>query len=119
MSWQELSRSWWHLTIGLPLGLERERSHTRESAAGSGSFALVSPGCGGYTGVRAWPPRRGPLVTGPAARFETGSATTASTACLTRTAAGVRAPLAGAHVATFAQLLTETGLVDREVLRRR
>lgn len=75
----------------------------------------------GYIGVRALGPARGLLVTGLAGGFVSASATTASMGRLSRTAVGVRAPLAAALVAsigTFAQLLVVVGVVDAEVLRR-
>ena len=74
----------------------------------------------GYIGVRALGPRRGLLVTGLAGGFVSASATTASMGRLSRTA-GLRAPLAGAllaSVATFVQLLLVIGIVDADVLRR-
>ena len=81
---------------------------------------LTGIGWIGYIGVRALGPRRGLLVTGLAGGFVSASATTASMGRLSRTA-GVRAPLAGAllaSVATFVQLLLVIGIVDAEVLRR-
>jgi uncharacterized membrane protein (DUF4010 family) len=74
----------------------------------------------GYIGVRALGPARGLLVTGLAGGFVSASATTASMGRLSRTAVGVRAPLASALVAsigTFVQLLIVIGVVDAEVLR--
>lgn len=81
---------------------------------------LTGIGWIGYIGVRALGPRRGLLVTGLAGGFVSASATTASMGRLSRTA-GVRAPLAGAllaSVATFVQLLLVIGIVDADVLRR-
>lgn len=82
---------------------------------------LTGIGWLGYIGVRALGPERGLLVTGLAGGFVSASATTASMGRLSRTATGVRAPLASALVAslaTFVQLLIVIGLVDVEVLRR-
>ncbi|HEX7825840.1 MAG TPA: MgtC/SapB family protein, partial [Mycobacterium sp.] len=42
MSWQQIEPFLVALAIGLLLGLERERSHTRKLPAGSRSFALLS-----------------------------------------------------------------------------
>lgn len=81
---------------------------------------LTGIGWVGYIGVRALGPRRGLLVTGLAGGFVSASATTASMGRLSRTA-GLRAPLAGAllaSVATFIQLLLVIGIVDSDVLRR-
>jgi uncharacterized membrane protein (DUF4010 family) len=75
----------------------------------------------GYIGVRALGPERGLLVTGLAGGFVSATATTASMGRVSRTVDGVRAPLAGAllaSLATFVQLLVVIGLVDIEVLRR-
>jgi hypothetical protein len=44
VSWQQIQPFPVALAIGLPLGLERERSHSRELPAGSRSFALLSLG---------------------------------------------------------------------------
>ncbi len=82
---------------------------------------LTGIGWAGYIGVRAMGPERGLLVTGLAGGFVSASATTASMGRLSRAAAGLRAPLAGALVAsvgTFVQLLIVTAYVDTEVLRR-
>ncbi len=82
---------------------------------------LTGIGWLGYIGVRALGPQRGLLVTGLAGGFVSASATTASMGRASRTAAGVRAPLASAllaSLATFVQLLVVIGLVDVEVLRR-
>ncbi|NMD58396.1 MgtC/SapB family protein [Tsukamurella columbiensis] len=75
----------------------------------------------GYIAVRALGPERGLLVTGLAGGFVSATATTASMGRLSRGAAGSRAPLAGALVAslaTFVQLLIVIGMVDAEVLHR-
>lgn len=82
---------------------------------------LTGIGWVGYIGVRALGPERGLLVTGLAGGFVSASATTASMGRVSRTDAGLRAPLAGAllaSTATFVQLLVVIGLVDVEVLRR-
>uniref|UniRef100_UPI0012969816 DUF4010 domain-containing protein n=1 Tax=Cumulibacter manganitolerans TaxID=1884992 RepID=UPI0012969816 len=82
---------------------------------------LTGIGWVGYIGVRALGPERGLLVTGLAGGFVSASATTASMGRAGRTAAGLRAPLAGAllaSLATFVQLIVVIGLVDAEVLRR-
>ena len=82
---------------------------------------LTGIGWVGYIGVRALGPQRGVLVTGLAGGFVSATATTASMGRLSRTAAGMRAPLAGAllaSLATFVQLLVVIGLVDVDVLRR-
>ncbi|MBI3690542.1 MAG: MgtC/SapB family protein [Mycolicibacterium aromaticivorans] len=82
---------------------------------------LTGIGWVGYIGVRALGPQRGLLVTGLAGGFVSASATTASMGRASRTDAGLRAPLAGALLAssaTFAQLLLVIGLVDIDVLRR-
>ncbi|MCI4673676.1 MgtC/SapB family protein [Candidatus Mycolicibacterium alkanivorans] len=82
---------------------------------------LTGIGWVGYIGVRALGPERGLLVTGLAGGFVSATATTASMGRISRTADGVRAPLAGAllaSLATFVQLLVVIGLVDVEVLRR-
>lgn len=82
---------------------------------------LTGIGWLGYIGVRALGPRRGLLVTGLAGGFVSASATTASMGRVSRTAAGLRAPLAGAllaSAATFVQLLLVIGVVDAEVLRK-
>ena len=74
----------------------------------------------GYIGVRALGPTRGLLVTGLAGGFVSATATTASMGRLSRSA-GVRAPLAGALVAslaTFIQLLVVIGFISGELLRR-
>lgn len=74
----------------------------------------------GYIGVRALGPTRGLLVTGLAGGFVSASATTASMGRLSRTAPGIRAPLAAAliaSVATFVQLLIVIGFVSPQVLR--
>ena len=42
MSWQQIQPFLVALAIGLLLGLERERSHSRKLPAGSRSFALLS-----------------------------------------------------------------------------
>ena len=42
MSWQQIEPFLVALAIGLLLGFERERSHTRKLPAGSRSFALLS-----------------------------------------------------------------------------
>ena len=81
---------------------------------------LTGIGWLGYIGVRALGPRRGLLVTGLAGGFVSASATTASMGRLSKTA-GLRAPLAGAllaSVATFVQLLLVIGVVDADVLRK-
>ena len=75
----------------------------------------------GYIGVRALGPDRGLLITGLAGGFVSASATTASMGRLSRTGAGVRAPLAGALIAslaTFIQLLVVIGFISVDVLRR-
>ncbi|ORA28315.1 hypothetical protein BST13_28880 [Mycobacterium aquaticum] len=82
---------------------------------------LTGIGWVGYIGVRALGPQRGLLVTGMAGGFVSASATTASMGRLSRTEAGLRAPLASALVAslaTFVQLLMVIGVVDIDVLRR-
>ena len=82
---------------------------------------LTGIGWVGYIGVRALGPERGLLVTGLAGGFVSASATTASMGRLSRAGAGLRAPLAGALVAslgTFVQLLIVTAYVDTQVLRR-
>ncbi|MFN8032931.1 MAG: DUF4010 domain-containing protein [Mycobacterium sp.] len=82
---------------------------------------LTGIGWVGYIGVRALGPERGLLVTGLAGGFVSASATTASMGRVSRTVTGLRAPLAGAllaSTATFVQLLVVIGLVDVEVLRR-
>ncbi|WP_396929093.1 MgtC/SapB family protein [Mycolicibacterium sp.] len=82
---------------------------------------LTGIGWIGYIGVRALGPQRGLLVTGLAGGFVSASATTASMGRVARSAVGVRAPLAGALLAsgaTFVQLLLVIGVVDIEVLRR-
>lgn len=82
---------------------------------------LTGIGWAGYIGVRALGPRRGLLVTGLAGGFVSASATTAAMGRLSRSGAGLRAPLASALVAslaTFAQLLIVIAYVDTQVLRR-
>lgn len=82
---------------------------------------LTGIGWLGYIGVRALGPQRGLLVTGLAGGFVSASATTASMGRLSRTINGLRAPLAGAllaSVSTFLQLLLVIGVVNAEVLRR-
>ena len=82
---------------------------------------LTGIGWVGYIGVRALGPERGVLVTGLAGGFVSATATTASMGRLSRTATGLRAPLASAllaSLATFVQLLIVIGLVDLDVLRR-
>lgn len=82
---------------------------------------LTGIGWAGYIGVRALGPERGLLVSGLAGGFVSATATTASMGRLSRTSANVRAPLAGAllaSLATFVQLLVVIGLVDVELLRR-
>jgi uncharacterized membrane protein (DUF4010 family) len=82
---------------------------------------LTGIGWVGYIGVRALGPERGLLVTGVAGGFVSATATTASMGRVSRTVTGVRAPLAGAllaSLATFVQLLIVIGVVDVEVLRR-
>lgn len=82
---------------------------------------LTGIGWVGYIGVRALGPQRGLLVTGLAGGFVSASATTASMGRISRTGAGLRAPLAGAllaSLATFVQLLVVIALVDLDVLRR-
>lgn len=82
---------------------------------------LTGIGWIGYIGVRALGPGRGLLVTGLAGGFVSASATTASMGRLSRTVAGVRAPLAGAlfaSVSTFVQLLVVISVVNPEVVRR-
>jgi len=82
---------------------------------------LTGIGWAGYIGVRALGPRRGLLITGLAGGFVSASATTASMGRASHTAAGLRAPLAGAllaSVATFVQLLAVIGVVSTEVLSR-
>lgn len=82
---------------------------------------LTGIGWLGYLGVRALGAERGLLVTGLAGGFVSASATTASMGRLSRTAVGVRAPLASAlaaSLATFLQLLIVIGYVDPQVLRR-
>jgi uncharacterized membrane protein (DUF4010 family) len=82
---------------------------------------LTGIGWVGYIGVRALGPQRGLLVTGMAGGFVSASATTASMGRLSKTGAGLRAPLASALVASFAtfiQMLMVVGVVDIEVLRR-
>lgn len=74
----------------------------------------------GYIGVRALGSARGLLVTGLAGGFVSASATTASMGRLSR-GAGLRAPLAGALIAslaTFIQLLVVIGFVSSGLLRR-
>lgn len=81
---------------------------------------LTGIGWLGYIGVRALGPQRGLLFTGLAGGFVSASATTASMGKISRTA-GLRAPLAGAllaSLATFVQLLVVIGLVSPEVLSR-
>ncbi|WP_347402318.1 DUF4010 domain-containing protein [Rhodococcoides fascians] len=82
---------------------------------------LTGIGWIGYIGVRTLGPQRGLLVTGLAGGFVSASAATASMGRLSRTADDMRAPLAGALVAslaTFIQLLVVIGFVEPEVLRR-
>jgi uncharacterized membrane protein (DUF4010 family) len=82
---------------------------------------LTGIGWVGYIGVRALGPERGVLVTGLAGGFVSASATTASMGRRSRISASMRAPLAGAllaSLATFVQLLIVIGLVDVDVLRR-
>ncbi len=82
---------------------------------------LTGIGWAGYIGVRALGPQRGLLVTGLAGGFVSASATTAAMGRLSRTGAGLRAPLASALVAslaTFAQLIIVMAYVNNEVLRR-
>jgi len=82
---------------------------------------LTGIGWLGYIGVRSLGPQRGLLVTGLAGGFVSASATTASMGRLSRTAVGLRAPLASAlaaSLATFIQLLVVIGYVDPAVLRR-
>ena len=82
---------------------------------------LTGIGWVGYIGVRALGPKRGLLVTGLAGGFVSASATTASMGRLSRTAVGLRAPLASAlaaSLATFLQLLVVIGYVDAGLLRR-
>lgn len=82
---------------------------------------LTGIGWAGYIGVRALGPERGLLVTGLAGGFVSASATTASMGRLSRTAAGLRAPLASAlaaSLATFVQLLIVIAYVDPQVLRQ-
>ena len=82
---------------------------------------LTGIGWVGYIGVRALGPERGLLITGLAGGFVSATATTASMGRLSRTAVGVRAPLASAllaSLATFVQLLLVIGLIDRDVLQR-
>jgi len=82
---------------------------------------LTGIGWIGYIGVRALGAEPGLLVTGLAGGFVSASATTASMGRLSRTVAGLRAPLASAlaaSLATFVQLLIVIGFVDAEVLRR-
>ena len=82
---------------------------------------LTGIGWVGYIGVRALGPQRGLLVTGLAGGFVSASATTASMGHLGRRGGGMRAPLAGAllaSLATFVQLLIVIGLIDVDVLRR-
>ena len=82
---------------------------------------LTGIGWVGYIGVRALGPKRGLLVTGLAGGFVSASATTASMGRLSRTAVGLRAPLASALAAslgTFLQLLIVIGYVDAGLLRR-
>lgn len=74
----------------------------------------------GYIGVRALGPTRGLLVTGLAGGFVSAAATTASMGRLSRSA-GIRAPLAGALIAslaTFVQLLVVIGFISADLLRR-
>ena len=74
----------------------------------------------GYIGVRALGPTRGLLVTGLAGGFVSATATTASMGRLSRSA-GIRAPLAGALIAslaTFVQLLVVIGFISPDLLRR-
>lgn len=74
----------------------------------------------GYIGVRALGPTRGLLVTGLAGGFVSATATTASMGRLSREA-GVRAPLAGALIAslaTFIQLLVVIGFISPGLLER-
>ena len=81
---------------------------------------LTGIGWVGYIGVRALGAERGLLVTGLAGGFVSATATTASMGRLSRTTTSVRAPLAGALVAslaTFVQLLVVIGFVDSNVLR--
>ncbi|MBJ7324128.1 MAG: MgtC/SapB family protein [Rhodococcus sp.] len=82
---------------------------------------LTGIGWIGYIGVRTLGPQRGLLVTGLAGGFVSASATTPSMGRLSRTADEMRAPLAGALVAslaTFIQLLVVIGFVEPDVLRR-
>ncbi|AMY24153.1 hypothetical protein A3Q41_02862 [Rhodococcoides fascians] len=82
---------------------------------------LTGIGWIGYIGVRTLGPQRGLLVTGLAGGFVSASATTASMGRLSRTTDEMRAPLAGALVAslaTFIQLLVVIGFVEPDVLRR-
>lgn len=82
---------------------------------------LTGIGWVGYIGVRALGAERGLLVTGLAGGFVSASATTASMGRLSRTMGNLRAPLAGALIAslaTFVQLLLVIGVVDVEVLKR-
>ena len=82
---------------------------------------LTGIGWLGYIGVRALGPQRGLLVTGLAGGFVSATATTASMGRLSRTAVGLRAPLASAlaaSLATFLQLLIVMGYVDAGLLRR-
>ncbi|MBY4207983.1 MgtC/SapB family protein [Rhodococcus fascians] len=82
---------------------------------------LTGIGWIGYIGVRTLGPQRGLLVTGLAGGFVSASATTASMGRLSRTTDEMRAPLAGALVAslaTFIQLLVVIGFVESDVLRR-
>jgi uncharacterized membrane protein (DUF4010 family) len=82
---------------------------------------LTGIGWIGYIGVRALGPERGLLATGLAGGFVSASATTASMGRTSRTIPTMRAPLAGAilaSLATLVQLLLVIGLVDVEVLRR-
>ncbi|WP_371827986.1 MgtC/SapB family protein [Rhodococcoides fascians] len=82
---------------------------------------LTGIGWIGYIGVRTLGPQRGLLVTGLAGGFVSASATTASMGRLSRTADEMRAPLAGALVAslaTFIQLVVVIGFVEPDVLRR-
>lgn len=66
---------------------------------------LTGIGWVGYIGVRALGPERGLLVTGLAGGFVSATATTATMGRLARSGTEVRAPLAGALLASLATLI--------------
>lgn len=82
---------------------------------------LTGIGWVGYIGVRALGPERGLLVTGLAGGFVSATATTATMGRLARSGTGVRAPLAGAllaSLATLIQLPIVLAVVNLDLLRR-